>query len=74
MITLNKLLSWRQKCYSNLVPLWNTISTHIQHYRYNYRDYSYWIFAVTRENVKLKKLQIAYRVSITAVEVDNVLQ
>ena len=31
-------------------------------------------FAVTRENVKLKKLQIAYRVSITAVEVDNVLQ
>ena len=31
-------------------------------------------FAVTRENVKLKKLHIAYRVSITAVEVDNVLQ
>ena len=31
-------------------------------------------FVVTRENVKLKKLHIAYRVSITAVEVDNVLQ
>ena len=31
-------------------------------------------FAVTRENVKLKNLHIAYRVSITAVEVDNVLQ
>ena len=31
-------------------------------------------FAVTRENVKLKKLHVIYRVSITAVEVDNVLQ
>ena len=31
-------------------------------------------FAVTRENVKLEKLHTAYRVSITAVEVDNVLQ
>ena len=31
-------------------------------------------FAVTRENVKLKKMHVAYRVSITAVEVDNVLQ
>ena len=31
-------------------------------------------FAVTRENVKLKKLHIAYWASITAVEVDHVLQ
>ena len=30
-------------------------------------------FAVTRENVKLKKLHIAYRVSITAVEVTKVV-
>ena len=31
-------------------------------------------FAVTRENVKLKTLHIAYRVSVTAVVVHNVLQ
>ena len=31
-------------------------------------------FAVTREYVQLNKLHIAYRVSNTAVEVDNVLQ
>ena len=74
MITLNKLLLWRQKCYSHLVPLWNTISTHIKHYRYNYRDYSYWIFC--RNTRKCEAEKIAYSLSGKhyIVEVDNVLQ
>ena len=55
------------------VPLWNTISTYIV-IVIIIVTISIEYFAVTRENVKLKKLHVAYRVSITAVEIDNVLQ